>query len=105
MVKVLASLLHREEPENQYANTAKNTAALFDRHEHPAELLILERVEPPHAVVRVDVEVVDRGRNERHHEPDRAAEHEGCEDVPGARPGSRDGAARPGERTTTSPRP
>ena len=47
-------------------------------------------------MVRVDVEVVDRLGDEREHEPDRAAENEGEEDVGRACAGAEGDGARPG---------
>src|SRR5207344_3668656 len=87
-IDVLASLLLREEAEEPVREHGEEHGGLLEGHEHPGELLVLERVEPPDSMVSMDVEVVDRVWHESHNEPDRAREDEGGEDVACPRPGA-----------------
>ena len=69
------------------AKAAKKTIASAPAIETPA--ICWSRIgESPHRPWRVDVEVVDRLGHERHHQPDRAREHEGGEEVGRLRAGA-----------------
>src|SRR6185437_12978759 len=81
LVNVSSALFLQKEPKEPVGEDCEEDDRLLDCHEHPCELLVLERVEAPDAVVCVDVEVVDRVRDERHDETDRARDDESREHV------------------------
>ena len=67
--------------------TAKRTARLLERHRAAADLLVGQRRQPPEPVRRLDVVVVDRARDQREQQPERARDDERGEQVHRARAG------------------
>src|SRR5688572_24525234 len=84
MLDVLPPLLLREEAKEPVHEDGEEHRRLLEGHEDARELLILERAETPDAMVSLDVEVVDRARDQCHHEAHRASEDERGEDVGGS---------------------
>src|SRR4029453_7856222 len=91
---IRSPLLLRKETEKPIRGDREEDRGLLKRHEHPRELLVLDRGQAPDAVMCLHVEVVDRARHERQHEADRAREGERCKDVASTR--ARAEAMRPG---------
>src|SRR5207253_728379 len=77
-------LLAPEEAEREHEEDREEDDGLLRRHRRAREHLVAERREAPEPLGRVAVDVVDRAREQRKQEPERARERERREEVRGA---------------------